>query len=102
MAETGAAKKAIWIKKLLCEILSEEGEMVKLMIDNKSAIALTNNLIFHGRSEHVLSRYHFIRRCVDNGQIEVEHVSGVEQKAVILTKPLAKIKFKQMRSLIKV
>lgn len=42
----------------------------------------------------------FIRECMENGKIEVEHVLGVEQKTEILTKPLARIKFKQMRSLI--
>ncbi|XP_013594528.1 PREDICTED: uncharacterized mitochondrial protein AtMg00810-like [Brassica oleracea var. oleracea] len=100
MAATEAAKQAIWIKELLSEILSKEGERVKLRIDNKSAIALTKNPVFHGRSKHVLKKYHFIRECVENGHIEVEHVPGVEQKADILTKPLARIMFKQMRSLI--
>lgn len=42
----------------------------------------------------------FICECMENGKIEVEHVLGVEQKTEILTKPLARIKFKQMRSLI--
>ncbi|KAL0682603.1 hypothetical protein Bca4012_049451 [Brassica carinata] len=86
--------------ELLSEILSKEGERVKLRIDNKSVIALTKNPVFHGRSKHVLKKYHFIRECVENGHIEVEHVPGVEQKADILTKPLARIMFKQMRSLI--
>ncbi|KAL0885862.1 hypothetical protein Bca101_009845 [Brassica carinata] len=78
----------------------EEDKMVTLRIDNKSAIALTKNPVFHGRSKHVFKKYHFIRECVENGQIEVEHVAGVEQKADIPTKPLARIKFKQMRRLI--
>ena len=33
MAAIEATKKAIWIKELLCVILSEEGEKVKLRID---------------------------------------------------------------------
>lgn len=56
--------------------------------------------MFHGRSKHILRHYHFVRECVENGQIEVEYVPGVEQKADILTKALAKIKFKEMRSLV--
>lgn len=100
MAATEAAKQAIWLKELLKEILGKEGENVILRVDNKSAIALTKNPVFHGRSKHILSRYHFIRECVENLQIEVEHVPGVEQKADILTKPLGKIKFREMRSLI--
>lgn len=71
-----------------------------IRIDNKSAIALTKNPVFHGRSKHIHMRYHFIRECVENEQVEVEHVPGSEQKADILTKPLGRIKFREMRSFI--
>ena len=37
---------------------------------------------------------------MENEQIEVKHVPRVEHKADILTKPIARIKFKQTRSLI--
>ncbi|KAG7579312.1 Reverse transcriptase RNA-dependent DNA polymerase [Arabidopsis thaliana x Arabidopsis arenosa] len=100
MAATEAAKQAIWLKELMSEILSIKGEKVLLRIDNKSAIALTKNPVFHGRSKHIHRRYHFIRECVENEQVEVEHVPGNEQRADILTKPLGRIKFKEMRSLI--
>lgn len=99
MAATKAAKQAIWLKELMEEILSKD-EKVTLRIDNKSAIALTKNPVFHGRSKHILKKYHFIRECVENDQIEVEYVPGTLQKADILTKPLARIKFKEMRNLI--
>lgn len=95
-----AAKQAIWLQELLKEILGIKDEKVILRIDNKSAITLTKNPVFHGRSKHILAKYHFIRECVENGQVEVEHVPGVELKADILTKPLARIKFTGMRDLI--
>ena len=71
-----------------------------LRIDNRSAIALTKNPVFHGRSKHIHSRYHFIRECVERKLIEVEHVPGSEQKADILTKALGRIKYKEMREMI--
>lgn len=70
------------------------------MIDNKSAIALSRNPVFHGRSKHIHRRYHFIRECVDNELIEVHHIAGTKQRADILTKALGKLKFKEMRELI--
>jgi len=85
---------------VLSEITGTACEKVFIRLDNKSAIALTKNPVFHGRSKHIHRRYHFIRECVENGQVEVEHVPGNEQKADILTKPLGRIKFKEMRSLI--
>ncbi|KAG7559072.1 Reverse transcriptase RNA-dependent DNA polymerase [Arabidopsis thaliana x Arabidopsis arenosa] len=100
MAATEAAKQAIWLQELFAEVIGRECESVTIRVDNKSAIALTKNPVFHGRSKHIHRRYHFIRECVENGQVEVEHVPGEEQKADILTKALGRIKFKEMRGLI--
>ena len=100
MAGTKAARQAIWLQDLLAEIMGVAGEKVVIRIDNQSAIALTRNPVFHGRSKHIHTRYHFIRECVEKGLIVVEHVPGSEQKADILTKALARIKYKEMRELI--
>ncbi|KAK9059144.1 hypothetical protein SSX86_021763 [Deinandra increscens subsp. villosa] len=100
MAATAAACQAIWLQDLLEEITGWEKEKLTIRVDNKSAIALTKNHVFHGKSKHIHTRFHFIRECVERSQVKVEHVSGEEQKADILTKPLARIKFKEMRSLI--
>ncbi|KAG7558463.1 Zinc finger CCHC-type [Arabidopsis thaliana x Arabidopsis arenosa] len=100
MAGTEAAKQAIWLQDLLSEIAGTPSEKVTILIDNQSAIALTKNPVLHGRSKHIHRRYHFIRECVEHGQIEVIHVSGEEQKADILTKALGKIKFREMREFI--
>lgn len=100
MAGTEAARQAIWLQVLLEEVTGSPCEKVVIMIDNQSAIALTRNPVFHGRSKHIHTRYHFIRECVENGQIEVKHVPGNEQKADILTKALGRLKFKEMRDLI--
>ena len=100
MACTEAARQAIWLRDLLSEVTSQTREKVTIRIDNQSAIALTRNPVFHGRSKHIHSRYHFIRECVERELIEVEHVPGNEQKADILTKALGRIKSKEMRDFI--
>ncbi|KAL0790825.1 hypothetical protein Bca101_007071 [Brassica carinata] len=100
MAATEATKQAIWLQELLSEVLGEACKRVVIRVDNKSAIALTRNPVFHGRSKHIHRRFHFIRECVENEQVEVEHVPGNEQKADIFTKSPGRIKFKEMRSLI--
>ncbi|KAG7585373.1 Reverse transcriptase RNA-dependent DNA polymerase [Arabidopsis thaliana x Arabidopsis arenosa] len=100
MVATEAAKQAVWLQELLGEITGRPCERVLILINNKSTIALTKNLVFHGRSKDIYKRYHFIRECVANEQVEVEHVPGEEQKADILTKALGRIKFKEMQYLI--
>lgn len=99
MAGTEAARQAIWLQDFLSEVTGLPSERVVIRIDNKSAIALTKNLVFHGRSKHIHKRYHFIRDCVEHGLVEVEHVPAEEQKADIWTKALGRIKFKEMRDL---
>ena len=100
MAGTEAARQAIWLRDLLSEITGQQSEKVVIRIDNQSAIALTKNPVFHGRSKHIHRRYHFIRECIENCQIKVEYVQGDKQKADILTKALGRIRFREMRDYI--
>ena len=93
VAATEAAKQEIWLQELLGEVTEEPCEKVVVKIDNKSVIALTKNPVFHGRSKHIHKRYHFIRECIDNGLVDVEHIAGSLQKADILTKALGRLKF---------
>jgi hypothetical protein len=87
MAATFAAMQALWLRSLLAEITAKEPQVVKLFVDNNSAIALMKNPMFHGRSKHIDIKYHFIRESMERGQIAVKRVCTEEQKADALTKP---------------
>ena len=100
MAATTAACQALWLQRLLSELTGWKQERINLYVDNVSAIALMKNPVFHGRSKHIDIRYHFIRECVEKEQIYVEHISGVKQKADILTKALPRLKFDTMREML--
>ncbi|XP_056850105.1 secreted RxLR effector protein 161-like [Raphanus sativus] len=78
MAATEAAKQAIWLQELLEEIDGRASDRVVIKLDNKSAIALTKNHVFHGRSKHIHKRYHFIRECIENELVDIQHVPGTE------------------------
>jgi hypothetical protein len=73
---------------------------VILFVDNNSAIALMKNPVFHGRSKHIDVKFHFIRECVERGQINVKKVNTLDQKADALTKPMSAIKLSVMRHLL--
>ncbi|GKB42972.1 ribonuclease H-like domain, reverse transcriptase, RNA-dependent DNA polymerase [Tanacetum coccineum] len=100
IAATAAATQALWLKRLLSKLTHSQEEKVTIQVDNKSAIALMKNPVFHGRSKHIDTKYHFIRECVEKEDIQVEFINGEYQKADILTKALPKIKFLTMRQLI--
>ncbi|XP_072073935.1 uncharacterized mitochondrial protein AtMg00810-like [Arachis hypogaea] len=88
VAATACACHAIWLKILLKELHFEQAESTKIMMDNKSAIALAKNPLFHDRSKHIETKYHFIRQCIENMHVEVQYVKSLDQVADIFTKPL--------------
>lgn len=100
MAATAAACQAIWLKKMVSQVTAKYIEPVVIYIDNKSAIDLAKKPVFHGRSKHIDIRYHFIRECVENGNIVVKHVSTDLQRADVLTKALPTARFEKMRQLL--
>ena len=67
MAATVAAMQALWLRSLLSELTSTPRRTVTMFVDNNSAIALMKNLVFHGRSKHIDTKYHFIRECIERG-----------------------------------
>ena len=44
------------------------------MVDNQPAIALAKNPVLHDRSKLIDIKFHFLRDCVDGGQIVIEFV----------------------------
>ena len=69
-------------------------------MDNKSAIALAKNPVFHDRSKHIDTRYHYIREGVTKMDVELEYVKTNDQADDIFTKSLKREDFIKMRSLL--
>jgi len=46
----------------------------ELKVDNQAAIALSKNPVFHDRSKHIDTKFHFIRECLDREQIVPRHI----------------------------
>nr|GEY19865.1 ribonuclease H-like domain, reverse transcriptase, RNA-dependent DNA polymerase [Tanacetum cinerariifolium] len=72
IAATAASTQALWLKRLLSRLTHSEEKKITIMVDNKSAIQLIKNPVFHGRSKHIDIKYHFIRECVERDDIQVE------------------------------
>ncbi|KAK2970863.1 hypothetical protein RJ640_022305 [Escallonia rubra] len=63
-----------------------------------SAIALAKNPVFHDRSKHIDTRYHFIRESIAKKQVQVKFVKSEDQDADIFTKLLNREVFEKLRS----
>ena len=93
IAQTHAAKEAIWVKSLLNEIQGLTSEPMTINCDNQGAIALSKDNKFHSRTKHIDLRYHFVREAVEDGKIKITYIPTDENVADIFTKALAKLKF---------
>ena len=100
IAAGAAACQGVWLSSLLAEMLGSEPDKFKLLVDNKSAIALSHNPVHHDRSKHIDVRYHYIRDCIEDGKVDVEYVGTNNQRADILTKSLGRVKFIEMRQML--
>jgi hypothetical protein len=98
IAASTASTQALWLVRLLGDLLGRDTGAVELRVDNKSALALAKNPIFHERSKHIRVRYHFIRGCLEEGSFTVRYINTKDQLADLLTKPLERIKFHELCS----
>ena len=78
------------MKQLCTELTGKDPAEPVIFEDNQSAIAMTRNPRFHGRSKHVGIKYHFVRDKVTEGTIKVKYCSTTEMIADVLTKGLTK------------
>jgi hypothetical protein len=60
VAASTASTQALWLVRLLSDLLGRDTAAVELRVDSKSALALAKNLIFYERSKHIRVRHHFI------------------------------------------
>ena len=100
MALSSAAQEAIWMSQLLSELQREPVKCVTIYEDNQSAICLSKNPQFHGRSKHIAIKYHFIRDNVKNGTVDIEYCRSEDMIADIMTKGVYGERFKKLRRLI--
>jgi hypothetical protein len=94
VAQTHAAKEAIWFRRLLTELFDSVDTPTTLFSDSKSAIALAEDGHYHARTKHIDIRYHFIRYVLDAGTIKLVYCSTDDMTADTLTKALPTVKAK--------
>ncbi|MCF8701902.1 DDE-type integrase/transposase/recombinase, partial [Corynebacterium sp. MC-10] len=100
VAATSCVCHAIWMRSLLKELGWPQEDPTTICVDNKSALALAKNPVFHDRSKHIDTRYHYIRECITRKDVQVEYVKSKDQVADIFTKPLKQEDFIKLRSLL--
>lgn len=65
--------------------------IVPLFCDNKTAVDLTINLVYHARTKHIEMDGHFIREKIQLRIVAVHQIPTLQNTANILTKGLGKV-----------
>ncbi|PLW39848.1 hypothetical protein PCANC_20653 [Puccinia coronata f. sp. avenae] len=98
-ALSDSCKEGLWLQHLLTKLHLRPDTAIPLHVDNEGAEALAKNPAHHARTKHIHARYHFIRECVQEGDITLLHVSTKEMLADMLTKPLPRVALEKHRSM---
>ena len=97
VAAKAAACQAVWMRMMLRSLCQEQAKGTMIYCDNNLAIALSKNFVFHKRTKHIDTKFHYIRELVNNGEIILKHCRTQGQFADILTKPLGEKSFEFLR-----
>ena len=97
VAATTVACHAAWLRRLLKDMGHTPKDPTSIFCDNNSAIQLPKHNVFHRKSKHIDTRYHFIRELVNEKQISSLFCGSKEQLADMFTKPLGTFAFVYQR-----
>ena len=90
-----ACKEVLWLKYLLEEMLGHALDKVPtLFVDNSGAWSLAHNNSITDKLRHIRVGYHFVRECINDGNLELLRIPTDKNPADMMTKPLERMKLK--------
>ncbi len=92
-AMVGTCCELTWLRHLLGDLDIMHHEPALLYCDNKVALHIAANPVFHERTRHIEMDCHYIRDKIQEGSIATRFVSSTYQLADVLTKALGKETF---------
>ncbi|KAA0026173.1 Retrovirus-related Pol polyprotein from transposon TNT 1-94 [Cucumis melo var. makuwa] len=92
-----ATAELLWLCWLLADMGVPQQGPTLLHCDNRSAIQIAHNDVFHERTKHIENDCHFIRHHLLSHTLLLQLVPTTEQPADIFTKALPSTRFNQIR-----
>ncbi|CAL1401965.1 unnamed protein product [Linum trigynum] len=82
--------EVVWVKRLLHELHIEHPRPVEVYCDNRSAIYIAENPVFHERTKHIEVDCHVVRQFLQSKLIHLSHLETENQVADMFTKGLSR------------
>ena len=98
IAAAVAVNQVLWLKKILIDLNMEQNESTQIFVDNKAAIDISHNPVFHGKTEHFNIKLFFVREVQRDGVVVLVYCKIENQVADLLIKPLPASKFEFLRT----
>ena len=80
-------RKEVWIHKILEYLFGHVMDSTIIHYGNQSCAKISENLVFHEKSNHIEIKYHYIRDMVQRKEVLVLYLPTDEQVVDVLTKP---------------
>jgi hypothetical protein len=101
MTLSKTAKEAIWADRFLHELgYQNVNQSIHLYANNKDAIDLTTNPLFHKRIKHIEIRWHWIREMIEKEKIFIHYLLIKEMLVDGLIKPLSAPAFANFKKML--
>lgn len=73
-----AANQRICLKKILVDIGGKKQGSVEFYCDNKLAIAIKKNPVYHSQTKNISIKYHYLHEVEASGEIQLKFCSTKE------------------------
>ncbi|XP_031262354.1 uncharacterized protein LOC116120541 [Pistacia vera] len=94
----GAVAELVWLTGLLKKLDDEAKISALLYCDNKSALQIAANPMYHERTKHIEIDCHFIREKIQSGLIITKYIPTGEQLVDVMMKGLGRLYHEKLLS----
>jgi len=79
IAACEVSREVVWLRELLSDLFEGPMDPTVIHCDNTSCIRLLEDPMFHGKTKHINNKYHYIRKLVQDGVLQLRFISTNEQ-----------------------
>ena len=97
VAMSASCQEAVYLGRLLEELLQVSFEPVTINADNTGAMSLAKNPTHHDRSKHIDIKYHYVRDLITRNEINVIYCPSNNMIADLFTKGLPRVQYELLR-----